>query len=415
MAEFQICGGRPLRGTVRCDGMKNATVALFFAAFLVGERCIFTGVPQISDVTVALDILREMGVRVLWLNADTVRLDPEEACCGCAPSALTGKMRASYYLLGAELGRFGKTRVGAPGGCDFVSRPMDQHVKGFAALGVELATTETGYIAEGKPHGGRVVFDTVSVGATINTMLAAVRADGETTLVHAACEPHVVDVADFLIACGADIRGAGTDTIVIHGVSNLHGAVHAVVPDMIEAGTYLIAAAATGGHVRVTHVVPSHLAALTEVLAEMGVSVVTGTDFIEVSVRAPLHGCEITTAPYPGFATDLQPQMGALLAMSHGGGTLTEGVWDHRFRYVAELAKLGVHAEVDGNCAYFVGGDRLHGARARAVDLRAGAALIVAALAAEGTTTISEISHIKRGYAALPEKLAALGATILER
>ncbi len=412
MKQITICGGRALCGSVRCDGMKNAAVALLFAAVLTGERCIFSNLPQISDVSVALDMLTAMGADILWLDAHTVSVDTEGVRWGRAPAALAGKMRASYYLLGAELGRFGHTRVGLPGGCDFVRRPMDQHEKGFAALGVPLTLAEGEMCACGTPHGGHVVFDTVSVGATINLLLAAVLAEGETVLENAAREPHVTDVAAFLVACGAEISGAGTDCIRVRGVKRLHGANHRVVPDMIEAGTYLIAAAATGGAVRVTDVVPEHLAAFTETLAAMGADVRVGADFAEVCVRRPLRGVDITTAPYPGFPTDLQPQMGALLAMAEGGGVLTETVWNHRFRYAAELAKLGARVCVTDGRAVFAGGDRLTGTSAVACDLRAGAALIVAGLAAEGVTTIDGVSHIARGYANLPEKLTALGANI---
>ena len=412
METIRIWGGRPLRGTIPCAGMKNAAVAVILATILTADRCILENLPIISDVEVALGLLEELGAEVVRLNARTVSIDTEPIYTHRATGALAGRMRASYYLLGALLGRFGEAEVGIPGGCDFVERPIDQHQKGLAALGAQIVV-ENGVIkGTSKQKGGCVRFDKVSVGATINTMLAAVCAEGESVLIGAAREPHVVDVADFLNACGARIYGAGTDTIRIVGVPTLHGTVHAVVPDMIEAGTYLIAAVATGGSVRVEGVVPAHLSALTELLLDMGARVEIAERAITASAGETLRGLQVETAPYPGFPTDLQPQMAVLLAMAEGGGTLTEGVWDHRFRYVNELAKLGVHASVQGKRAVFAGEDHLYGAEAQVVDLRAGAALIVAGLVATGETTLTNVSHIHRGYECIIEKLRAVGAVL---
>lgn len=412
MEMIRIFGGRPLCGSISCAGMKNAAVAVIFATILTSDRCIIENLPLISDVEVALCILEELGAEVVRLNERTVCIDTEPIATYCVPKDLAGRMRASYYLVGALLGRFGKAQVGIPGGCDFVERPIDQHEKGFAALGVPISVDHGNIVGVGRPMGGVVCFDKVSVGATINTLLAAVCAEGETTLLHAAREPHVVDVARFLNTCGARIYGAGTDTIRVEGVPVLHGGVHAVVPDMIEAGTYLIAAVATGGKVRVTELEPTHLSSLTDLLTHMGANVMIGEKEIEVTGGRRLLGINVETAPYPGFPTDLQPQVGVLLALADGGGTLTEQVWDHRFRYAAELAKLGVRVHVDGNRATFCGGDRLYGAHVRAVDLRAGASLIVAGLAATGETVLTEVAHIHRGYERVLEKLTALGARV---
>lgn len=412
METIRIKGGRALHGSIPCAGMKNAAVAVILATVLTADRCILSNLPIISDVEVALRMLVDLGAEVVWLDERTVSIDTEFIADHCVTGNLAGRMRASYYLVGALLGRFGKAQVGVPGGCNFVERPMDQHQKGFAAIGAPISIENGVITGNTKPKGGHVRFDKVSVGATINTMLAAVCAEGETVLEQAAREPHVVDVAQFLNACGGRIYGAGTDTIRIEGVRTLHGAVYHIVPDMIEAGTYLIAGAATGGSVRVEHLVPAHLSTLTALLSRMGAEVTVGAEEITVSASTRLCGVDVETAPYPGFPTDLQPQIAVLLAMADHGGTLTEQVWDHRFRYVAELAKLGVHAHVAGRSATFAGGDRLLGAEAQVVDLRAGAALIVAGLAAEGETVLANVSHIHRGYERIIEKLQSLGAEI---
>lgn len=414
MEKIVIEGGRPLNGTIEVSGMKNAAVAVIMACLLTEDKCILENLPDIIDVTVSLEILQRMGLGVRRIRRDTVEIDATHVIQGSAPYDLVRKMRASYYLLGAELGRFGRAYVAYPGGCDFGVRPIDQHIKGFESLGAKV-TVEGGYIeavAEEGVKGNNVYFDVNTVGGTINVILAAVRAKGQTIIENAAREPHIVDVANFLNTCGAKISGAGTDTIKIIGVEHLHGCSYAIIPDMIEAGTYMVAAAATGGTLRIANVIPKHLESISAKLEEMGVKVIENDDDVVVSRGGPLQRVNIKTLPYPGFPTDMQPQMCSLMCLAKGISMLSESVWDNRFRYVDELRRLGAMIKVDGKTAIIEGGVPLSGATVRATDLRAGAALVIAGLVIEGRTEIEDIYYIERGYDDIVGKLARVGAKI---
>ena len=415
MEKIIINGGNPLHGSVEISGMKNSAVAIILANLLIEDICVIENVPNISDVTLCFDILRAMGVKIRMLGKNTYEIDSRKAIGGTAPYDMVRKMRASYYLIGAELGRFGRAYVGLPGGCDFGVRPIDQHIKGLEALGAEV-TVESGYIeAEVKDAltGSHIYFDGVTVGATMNIMIAAVKAKGLTVIENAAREPHIVDLANFLNACGAQITGAGTDVIKIKGVSKLHGCTHAIISDMIEAGTFMIAAAATGGALKINNVIPKHLESISAKLTEMGISVEEHDDYVIVSCpNRMLSKVNVKTMPYPGFPTDLNPQMCVLLCLADGVCYLSEGIWDNRFRYVEELKRMGASIKVDGKTAIVEGGTTLSAARVRAVDLRAGAAMIIAALAANGRTEIEDIYHIQRGYDNIVEKLRKVGADI---
>ena len=414
MEKIIINGGKPLYGTIEVSGMKNSSLPILFATILVSGTCIIENLPPIDDVYAAIAILRSMGAEVRVIDKTTVEICTDNIGCGTAPYDMARHMRGSYYIAGAELGRFGKTCVPLPGGCDFGQRPIDLHIKGFEALGAKV-DLESGYIkasAEDALSGTSVYMDVVSVGATINVILAAVLANGVTIIENAAKEPHVVDLANFLNACGADIAGAGTDVIRIKGVSSLYGVTYAVLPDMIEAGTYMIAAAATGGKLTVSNVIPKHLESVTAKLCEMGVKVEEFDSSVEVSVPSTLRNVNVKTQPYPGFPTDMNPQMCVIMCLSNGDGQLREGVWDNRFRYIKELVRMGADITVEPKVAFVKGKGYLKGAAVRAVDLRAGAAMVIAGLAAEGVTEISDIYHIERGYANLVEKLCAVGADI---
>ncbi|MCQ2426470.1 MAG: UDP-N-acetylglucosamine 1-carboxyvinyltransferase [Lachnospiraceae bacterium] len=414
MEKIVIRGGKPLNGSVVISGMKNAALGIIFGCLLVKDKITLEDLPMISDVKLSLEILRRMGAEVAE-NADgSVVIDCTNAVGGISPCDLVKKMRASYYLLGAELGRFGRAKVGRSGGCDFGTRPIDQHIKGFEALG-GVVTLSDDYIrieAENGIRGSELFFDVITVGGTINMLLAAVLAEGTTVIENAAKEPHIVDVANFLNTCGAVITGAGTDTIKIKGVKELHGCTYAIVPDMIEAGTYMIAAAATRGCLRIENVIPKHLESITAKLVEMGVSVDEFDDAIVVSAPDPLRHINLKTLPYPGYPTDMQPQICALLSISEGTSHLIEGVIENRFRYVEELRRLGASIEVNGKTATINGVSGLHGARVRAVDLRAGAAMVIAGLASDGVTEIEDIHHIERGYNDIVGKLKKVGADI---
>ena len=416
MEYFVIKGGNELSGDIEVSGMKNAAVGVIFACLLIEDKIVLENIPDISDVRTSFNILKAMGAKVRYLTKTTVEIDCTHAEGGCAPFEMVRNMRASYYLAGAELGRFGKTHVGCPGGCDFGIRPIDQHIKGFEALGAEVAV-EGGYI-EGKANGGRlrganIYFDRVSVGATMNVLIAAAMADGNTVIENAAREPHVVDLANFLNSCGAKITGAGTDVIKVKGVSTLSGCNYAIIPDMIEAGTYMIAAAATNSRLRITNVIPKHLESISAKLEEMGVKIEEHDDFVVVTAADRLTKTNIRTLPYPGFPTDMNPQMCTLLCLAEGVSYLTESVWDNRFRYIEELRKMGAEIRVDGKTAVVEGNTRFTAAPVRAVDLRAGAAMIIAGLCANGKTTIEDIHHIKRGYD-IVGKLRLVGADIKE-
>ncbi|MBE6672522.1 MAG: UDP-N-acetylglucosamine 1-carboxyvinyltransferase [Ruminococcaceae bacterium] len=413
MEKFVIHGGRPLVGEIEISGMKNAALPILMGCVLVKGECIIENLPEIHDVTVSLQILEAMGATVRMLDRNTVAIDASNVRYGTAPLELVNTIRASYYLMGAELGRFGKTHVGYPGGCDFGVRPIDQHLKGFKVLGAD-AEIVNGYVdaeTEDGLVGGHIFFDLVSVGATINVMLAACMAKGMTEIENAAKEPHVVDLANFLNACGADIKGAGTDTIRINGVERLHGCSYAIIPDMIEAGTYMIAAAATRGDLTITNVIPKHLDCVSAKMREMGVTVEEGDEWVRVSHKGELTAANVKTQPYPGYPTDMQPQISILMCLAKGTSTLKESVFDNRFRYIDELLRMGANVKVDGKMATFEGGG-LSAARVRAVDLRAGAAMVIAGLAIEGCTEVDNIRLIERGYDHIIEKLQAVGADI---
>lgn len=416
MEKILIRGGKPLYGTIEIDGMKNAALPIVFATLLVPGKCHIDNLPAVKDIALSLKILETLGAHVEMVGQNSVEIDATCACPILPSTDLTRKMRASYYLLGAGIGRFGSAMVGYPGGCDFGKRPIDQHVKGFEALGAVVEEGSDGLItasvgASGL-HGGSIFFDVVSVGATLNVMMASVTAPGQTIIENAAREPHIVDLANFLNTCGAQITGAGTATIKIKGVSELHGCSYAIIPDMIEAGTYMAAVAATSGQVKINNVIPKHLESITAKLEEMGVSVEELDDAVVVTRTEPLQKCNIMTMPYPGFPTDMQPQFCALFCLADGVCHLTEGVWDNRFRYVDELRRMGAQIEVNGKTASVTGGAPLCGTSVRAVDLRGGAAMVIAGLSAEGQTVIDDIHLIERGYDDLVGKLTAVGADI---
>ena len=414
MEKIVINGGTPLNGCIEVSGMKNAALPILMGCLLTEDICIIENLPEIDDVTMSLAILKTMGLSVRMLNRNTVEIDSTHAVGGTAPIEMVRKMRASYYLLGAELGRFGRAYVGYPGGCDFGVRPIDQHIKGFEALGAEV-NVEGGYVevvARNGVRGNNIFFDVITVGGTMNVMLAAVKANGTTIIENAAREPHIVDLANFLNTCGAKISGAGTDTIKIKGVEKLHGCSYAIIPDMIEAGTYMLAAAATKGSLKIKNVIPKHLESITAKLAEMGVEVVDDDESVTVTYRGVLNRINVKTMPYPGFPTDMQPQMGVLLCLAEGVSLLSEGVYDNRFRYVEELKRMGASVKVDGRTAVIEGVGKLSPAQIKAMDLRAGAAMVIAGLAAKGTTEIEDIHHIERGYDDIVGKLRRVGADI---
>ena len=411
-----IRGGRRLFGEVTVSGAKNAAVAIIPAALLVDGVCRIENIPQISDVTLFFSILEELGAKVRVLNRHAIEIDCH-AIHSTRPSYdLARRIRASYYLLGALLGRFGQATVAMPGGCNFGVRPIDQHIKGFTTMGAEVSV-EGGFIhtaaKNGRLTGAPVYLDVVSVGATMNIMMAAALADGDTTIENAAKEPHIVDLANFLNSMGADIKGAGTDSIKIRGVERLTGGSYCIIPDQIEAGTYMAAVAATGGELLLKNVIPKHMDCISAKLMEMGVTVEEEDDTLLVRRTGPLLKANVKTLPYPGFPTDMQPQITAVLALAEGTSLVTEGVYGaNRFKYVDELKRLGAHIQVDGKVAVVEGVHQLVGAPIQACDLRAGAALVIAGLAAQGKTELSHIQYIERGYEDLVGKLRAVGADI---
>jgi len=415
MGKFIISGQRQLKGEISISGAKNAAVAILPAALLVNGHCRIENVPDIKDVMLLKDIIVQMGADVEFENDNTVYIDARKLSSYSASYGMVKSMRASYYLLGALLGRFGKAEVDSPGGCDFGFRPIDQHIKGFEALGASVEI-EHGFVkAYGdKLVGSQIYLDVVSVGATINLMLAAVKAEGVTTIENAAKEPHVVDVANFLNLMGANIKGAGTDIIKIKGVDTLEGgATYSIIPDQIEAGTFMIAAAAAKGDVTVRNIIPKHMESLSAKLIEMNIGIEEGEDWIRVIGNDRIQRANIKTLPYPGFPTDLHPPAAVLLCLAEGTSTVTEGVWDSRFQYVDELKRMGAQIKVEGRIAVFEGPARLSGAPVKATDLRAGAAVVIAGLAAEGTTEVHNIKYIDRGYENFEEKLNSLGAEIV--
>ena len=411
-----IRGGRRLYGEVTVSGAKNAAVAIIPAALLVDGVCRIENIPQISDVTLFFSILEELGAKVRVLNRHAIEIDCH-AIHSTRPSYdLARRIRASYYLLGALLGRFGQATVAMPGGCNFGVRPIDQHIKGFTTMGAEVSV-EGGFIhtaaKNGRLTGAPVYLDVVSVGATMNIMMAAALADGVTTIENAAKEPHIVDLANFLNSMGADIKGAGTDSIKIRGVERLTGGSYCIIPDQIEAGTYMAAVAATGGELLLKNVIPKHMDCISAKLMEMGVTVEEEDDTLLIRRTGPLLKANVKTLPYPGFPTDMQPQITAVLALAEGTSLVTEGVYGaNRFKYVDELKRLGAHIQVDGKVAVVEGVQQLVGAPIQACDLRAGAALVIAGLAAQGTTELSHVQYIERGYEDLVGKLRAVGADI---
>ena len=418
MTKYVIHGGRPLHGEVEISGAKNAAVAILPGALLVNGVCRIENVPNISDVTLILGIMENLGAKIRFINPTTVEVDSTSVYKQTVPYELGRHIRASYYLIGALLGRFGKAAVPLPGGCDLGDRPIDQHLKGFNAMGGRT-DVEGGFVfasapADARLKGASVYFDVVSVGATTNLMLAAALADGMTVLENVAKEPHIVDLANFLNSMGADVRGAGTDVIKIRGVKSLRGGVYSIIPDQIEAGTYMTAVAAAGGEVRISNVIPKHLDCITAKLLEMGVEVEEDGDAVIVRRTGKLRRTNVKTLPYPGFPTDMQPQVAAVLCLAEGTSMLTEGIWDNRYRYVDEFRRLGAKITVDGKVAVIEGVKQLTGAPMSACDLRAGAAMIVAGLAANGVTEIDQVHYIERGYQNIVEKLAKLGADIHE-
>ena len=413
MEKFVIHGGKPLMGEIEISGAKNAAVAILPATILAGGICVIENLPNISDVSASVDILSAMGARVRVINKHTLQIDTSRITCTTVPNELSRQMRASYYFLGALLGRFGKATVAMPGGCDLGPRPIDQHLKAFAALGAK-DSVEYGMIGveAQRLRGEDVFFDTVSVGATINAMLAAVMAEGLTVLENVAKEPHIVDVANFLNMMGADVRGAGTDVIKIRGVERMHGCTYSIIPDQIEAGSYMVAATITGGNVLIKNVIPKHLEPITTKLEKAGATVEEFDDSVRIYRTGDLEPLNIKTMPHPGFPTAMQPLMTVLLSLAKGTSIITEGIWENRFRYVDELTRMGANIQVDGRVAVIEGVQELLPAPMRASDLRAGAALVVAALAADGVSEVDEISHIERGYEDIVEKLRGLGADI---
>lgn len=413
MDRIIISGGKNLKGEVEISGAKNAAVAIIPAAVLSDGVCRIENIPNISDITLIGKVLTEMGAKVRMVNKNTLEIDPRKIVSPVASHELVRHMRASCYLLGALLGKFSKAIVSMPGGCNFGVRPIDQHLKGFVALGSDYKL-DGGmvHVSCKKLRGNNVYLDVVSVGATVNIMLAAVKAEGVTVIENAAKEPHIVDLANFLNCMGAEITGAGTDIIKIKGVKTLRGTTYSIIPDQIEAGTYLVAAAATGGDVIVKNIIPKHLESITAKLEETGVKLSENGDSIRILRDGPINKCNIKTMPHPGFPTDMQPQITTLLSMASGTSIINEAVWDNRFRYVEELRRMGAQISVDGKIAVVEGVKKLTGAPVRATDLRAGAALIIAGLAAEGVTVIDDIAHIERGYENIVEKFLGLGADI---
>lgn len=416
MEKIIVNGGNRLEGEVFVSGAKNAAVAILPAVLLCDEICRIENIPSISDVNVIVRILYELGASVKVIDNSTVEIDPSGINSFMLPASMSTKMRASSYFIGAMLGRFNRAKVAPPGGCDFGVRPIDQHIKGFETLGATV-TIDGGMVnAHAKELvGGSVYLDKVSVGATVNIMLAAVKARGLTVIENAAREPHIVDLANFLNSMGADIMGAGTNVIKIRGVNYLHSTTYSIIPDQIEAGTYMIAAAITGGDLLIKNVIPKHLESISAKLEEVGATIEEFDEAIRVKMEGRPKCCNVLTMPHPGFPTDMQPQMTTLLALADGVSIMTEGVWDNRFKYVDQLTLMGAKVKVDGKVAVITGVDNLSGAPVRATDLRAGAAMILAGLAAEGQTEIDSIEFIDRGYDNIVEKLSAVGADIKRR
>ncbi len=414
MRKLAVRGGFELNGDVEISGMKNAALPILFACILNKGKNILYNVPNVSDIALSIEILEALGATANYRFDGALELDTSGIRSQTAPYEYVSKMRGSTYLIGAMLARFGEASVGMPGGCDFGDRPIDQHIKGFAKLGAKVSFVDGSIRADAGDGlvGNSVYLDIASVGATVNIMISAVFAKGVTVIMNAAREPHIVDLANFLNYCGADIRGAGTNTIRIHGVSELRPCAYSISPDMIEAGTFMVAAATTGGCVNVKNIIPEHLETITAKLLETGVGVEVLDDSITVSSDGRFRGVTIKTWPYPGFATDMHPQFSAMLCYAEGISTINEVIWDGRFKYVSELKKMGAEIDVSGTSARIMGVPKLVGASVSATDLRAGAALVIAALAADGVSEIGGLEYIERGYCNIDKKLRALGADV---
>lgn len=412
---FEIKGQKKLKGTVSISGAKNAAVAIIPAAIVAEGVSVIENLPSIEDVTCLMRSLDILGAKCTLTDESTLIIDARKVNSYIAADESVGKLRASYYLMGALLGRFGHAEVAMPGGCNFGERPIDQHLKGFRMMGAKIDTSDEKIIrldVDGRLHGANIYLDVASVGATINIMIAASRAQGRTVIENAAKEPHIVDTANFLNMLGANVKGAGTDVIRVQGVDRLHGGEYTIIPDQIEAGTYMICGAITGGDVTVKNLIPKHMDPLTAKLEEMGCRVIEGDDYIRIVADKKLWPTNIKTMAYPGFPTDLQPQITALLTATDGTSRVVENVWETRYQYVDQLKKFGADVVVKGREAVIEGGKDLHGAAVSATDLRAGAAMVIAALGANGISTIDNIRFIDRGYANIEEKLRCLGADI---
>ena len=415
LTKYIVQGGKPLFGEVEISGAKNAAVAIIPAALMVDGVCRIENLPQISDVTLCLKIMEQLGAQIRVVNRHTVDVDCRRVHSTKTSYDLARRIRASTYFIGALLGRFGQAEVAMPGGCNLGVRPIDQHVKGFTTLGAKVVV-EGGFVrasaVNSRLKGANVYLDVVSVGATMNIMIAAVMAEGNTVIENAAKEPHIVDLANFLNSMGANIRGAGTDTIKIRGVERLQGGSYAIIPDQIEAGTYMAAVAATGGQILIKNIITKHMDCITAKLVEMGVEVEENEDTLLVRRSGPLQRANVKTMPYPGFPTDMQPQITTVLSLAAGTSLVTESVWNTRYRYVDELKRMGAAIQVDEKTAVVQGVDHLTGAPIQACDLRAGAALVIAALAAQGRSEISCVQYIERGYEDIVSKFRSLGADI---
>ena len=415
MEKFVIRGGNPLHGEVTVSGAKNAALAIIPAAILSQDICRIENLPvSISDVSYMMKTLRHIGAQVKLINANTIEIDARSVNSFVISHDMTKYLRASYYFIGALLGRFGRAKVAMPGGCYLGPRPIDQHIKGFEAIGADVSIEDNAIVDAHADRliGSPVYLDVVSVGATVNILLAAVKAEGLTVIENAAKEPHIVDLANFLNSMGADVRGAGTDTIKIRGVEKMHGCTYSIIPDQIEAGTFMVAAAATYGDVLIRNVIPKHLESISSKLVECGATVEEFDDAIRVALDHRPGHCSIKTMPHPGFPTDMQPQMAVLLALAQGTSYINEGIWSNRFRYAEQLNRMGANIKVEGQLAVVQGVEALRGAPVRADDLRAGAAMLIAGCAATGSTEIEDILHIDRGYENVVEKFAAIGADI---
>ena len=415
MERFIIRGGKKLNGTITIGGAKNAALPIIAAAVFAGEPCRIENVPEISDVRMMIKILRYIGAEVTSPEKGVIVVDSANVRSDVTiPDDMTRKLRASYYLLGVLLSKYGSASVALPGGCYFGVRPIDQHKKAFEALGATVSTDNAIVEVSGNElYGSSIYLDVVSVGATINAMLAAVKAKGLTVIENAAREPHIVDLANFLNSMGADVRGAGTEVIKIRGVSEMHGCSYSIIPDQIEAGTYMVAAAATGGDVLIDNVIPKHLESISNKLEDCGITVIEGDESVRIiSDGGRPRACRVKTSPHPGFPTDMQPQFATLLCKCNGNSTVVEDVWDNRFKYIDQLRRMGANIIVNGDTALISGVEVLQAAPVEADDLRAGAAMVIAGLMAKGETTVDNIKYIDRGYEGIVEKLTAVGADI---